>query len=81
MKDEEQKVFREIPAEMLCEEGQQLWEAVSYRKPNTYDDYRRHLLECKTCQEGLELRREDLLRIRGDINGVLKIKEDKEQKK
>ena len=74
MKGEEQKVFRDIPAEMLCEEGQQLWDAVDYHKPNSYDDYRRHLLQCKKCQEELELRESDLENIKEDIEkGALRI--------
>ena len=51
----------------LCEEGQRLWDAVDYRKVNSYDDYRRHLLECKRCQDGLNLIDKDLVRIRDDV--------------
>ena len=67
MKDEHLKEFSEIFQEELCEEGQRLWDAVDYHKPNSYDDYRRHLLVCKECQEELELRKEDLEDIKGDI--------------
>lgn len=51
----------------LCEEGERLWNAADCRKPNTFDDYRRHLLECEKCQEEIELSKEDLEDIRGDI--------------
>lgn len=51
----------------LCEEGQRLWDAVDYRKVNSYDDYRRHLLQCKKCQDGLNLVEKGLLRIKEDV--------------
>ena len=51
----------------LCEEGQQLWDAVDYHKPNSFDDYRRHLLLCKECQKELELTKEDIKNIKDDI--------------
>ena len=67
MKEEELKEFGKIFREELCEEGQRLWDAVAYHKPNSYDDYRRHLLQCKKCQEGLELRENDLENIKENI--------------
>ena len=54
--------------EALCEQGYQLWNAVDYRKTNSYDDYRNHLLLCKKCQTGLNLSEEDLLRIKEDVD-------------
>ena len=63
------KEFSEIFQEELCDEGQRLWNAVDYHKPNSYVDYRRHLLLCKECQKELELRKEDLERIKEDIAG------------
>ena len=53
--------------EELCKEGQRLWDAVDYRKVNSYDDYRRHIIQCKICQDGLNLVEKDLLRIKKDI--------------
>ena len=69
MKNEHLKEFSEIFQEELCDEGQRLWNDVDYRKPNSYDDYRRHLLLCDKCQKELELRKEDLERIKEDIAG------------
>ena len=73
MKDEVLKEFSEIFTEELCDEGQRLWDAVDYHKPNSYDDYRRHLLGCKKCQEELELRERDLQNIKDDIEGKLEL--------
>ncbi len=56
-----------VVVEELCDEGQRLWNAVDHHKPNSYDNYRRHLLECKKCQEELELRESDLKNIKEDI--------------
>ncbi|MCK4731311.1 MAG: hypothetical protein KAT65_02535 [Methanophagales archaeon] len=67
MKDEHLKEFSEIFEEELCEEGQRLWNAVDYRKPNSYNGYRKHLLECKHCQKELELTKGDLEDIKSDI--------------
>ena len=67
MKDEHLKEFSEIFQEELCEEGQQLWDAVDHRKPDSYDDYRRHLLVCEECQKELELTKEDIENIKGNI--------------
>ena len=50
----------------LCEEGQRLWDAVEYHFLDSYDDYK---IQCKKCQDGLELREKDLLRVRDDIKG------------
>lgn len=54
--------------EALCKEGCQLWDAVDYRETNSYDDYRKHLLLCKECQDGLNLGKKDLLRIKEDVD-------------
>lgn len=51
----------------LCEEGERLWDAADYHKPNSYDDYRRHLLVCKKCQKELEFTKEDIKNIKEDI--------------
>jgi len=53
--------------EALCKDGWYLWNAVDYRKSNSYDDYRKHLLMCKKCQDGLNLAEKDLLRIKEDV--------------
>lgn len=66
MKDEHLKEYSEIFQEDLCEVGQRLWGAVDHRKPNSYDDYRKHLLQCKKCQKELELTKDDLENIKGD---------------
>ena len=66
MRGEMVKVLN-VPVKELCDEGQRLWNAVDYHKQNSYDDYRRHLLECKKCQNGLERRERDLENIREDI--------------
>lgn len=56
-----------IENEKLCEEGQQLWDAIDPRKINSYDDYRRHIIQCSRCKFGLDLGRKDVLRIRDDL--------------
>ena len=53
--------------EALCKEGYRLWGVVDYRKTNSYDDYRKHLLQCDKCQTGLNLGEKDLLRIKDDV--------------
>ena len=72
MKDEHLKEFSEIFQEELCDEGQRLWDAVDYHKSNSYDDYRKHLLVCERCQKELELSKEDLEDIKGNIEWTIK---------
>lgn len=67
MKDEHLKEFSEIFQEEGCDEGQRLWNAVDHRKQNSYDDYRKHLLQCDKCQKELELTKEDIEDIKRDI--------------
>ena len=53
--------------EAVCKEGLRLWNVADYRKTNSYDDYRKHLLQCKKCQDGLNLSKNDVLRIKEDV--------------
>ena len=53
--------------EALCKEGYQLWNAVDYHETNSYDDYRKHLLQYEECQTGLNLGEKELLRIKNDV--------------
>ena len=65
----------------LCDEGQQLWDAIDPRKINSYDNYRRHIIQCSRCKFGLDLERKDILRIRDDIIGGEKNKNDNKRKR
>ena len=44
----------------LCEEGEQLWNAVDEHNKTGYGNYLKHIFKCKECQKGLEITEEDI---------------------